>query len=141
MKIKFHPLEGRSRVATLPYEECRHVLVKGSCPACTGKQVLIAHDIKETAIFVEKHRREAEQHLRDRGAEAWEDVSPDAHDAWKLTGIETQLGEYTATSKAVCLRCRSHVGELRTRFDTLFGRTEDNLIMSGRYGIVIGAGG
>lgn len=140
MKIRFKPLEGKSRTATLPYEECRHVIVKGKCPVCHGKRVLIAHDIKETAIFEDTHLKKALQHLADRGAKTWEELDPMKEDEWKIMGIDAVLEEYTATSKAICLRCRSHVGELHTTFNTLFGRTEDNLIMSGRYGIIIGAG-
>jgi len=138
MKIKFHPLKGEAKAAKLPYAECSHVIVKGACPVCAKACVLIAHDIKETVIFLEKDRKQAEQHLRDRGAESWEELVPFAEGEWKIMGIDAQLDEYYGTSKAVCLRCRSHVGKLHVTFDTLFGRTEDNLIMSGRYGIVIG---
>mgnify|MGYP001584854256 CR=1 FL=1 len=58
---------------------------------------------------------------------------------WEILGMEPVIGDYSATARAVCLRCRSTVGELLVRFNTLFGRREDGLVLSGRYGIVIGS--
>jgi len=90
MKIKFHPLKGEAKAAKLPYAECSHVIVKGACPVCAKACVLIAHDIKETVIFLEKDRKQAEQHLRDRGAESWEELVPFAEGEWKIMGIDAQ---------------------------------------------------
>lgn len=139
MRIEFRPLEGNPKAATLPYPECRHIIVKGDCPTCTGWEVLISHDIRETAIFKEKDRELAIKHLQNRGADSWEEVAPQLPGEWKIMGIDGVLGEFTGEAKAVCLRCRTHVGRIHTTFDTVFGRTEDQLITSGLYGIVIGA--
>lgn len=137
MKIKFHPTEGPVRTATLPYPECRHVIVRGCCPVCTDKKVIIAHDIHETVIFDEKDRARATKHLTDRGAAVDLLEEMPAQHEWLIKGIDPVLGEYSVKAKAVCLRCRSRIGEIVTEFGTLFGRTEDNLVL-GCCGIVIG---
>ena len=160
MKITFHPTNGRAVKATLPYTECRFVVVKGDCPVCHGKNVYIAHDIHETAIFEDKDRKVAIAHLKDRGADVGtlcvsshqlprhrctpeggpmvDEMVPSTPGEWKIAGINARIGDYTADADAVCQRCRSHVGRLHTEFNTLFGRREDNLVLSGRYGTVIG---
>jgi len=141
----------------LPYENCRHVTVAGACPVCTGKRVIIAHDVHETVIFDEKDRARALAHLAERGAAVdllgvdptrttrttpeggplVEELAPSGPE-WKIKGMDAQVGEYQAEARAVCLRCRSTVGRLVTKFNTLFGRSEDQRVLSGRYGIVIG---
>ena len=150
MKIHWQ-YEGKRRAVTLPYPESRTVSAPGRCPVCHDMCVLIAHDVKETAIFRPERRALALKHLRERGADvsALGEVeetdgravllsSGEATETFRLMGIDANVGEYAATATAVCARCRTHLGTLHTEFDTLFGRTEDELITSGRYGYVIG---
>ena len=116
-----------------------YVVAPGHCPICTSKSVLISHDIRETAIFHESKRDAAVAHLRGRGAQTMEDVAHQPE--FRVRGENPQEREYSTVSDAGCQRCRYRVGMLIVPLDTLFGRTEDNMILSGQCGIVIAAKG
>lgn len=136
MKIHWHRSDGRKVVAHLPYAGAEQVVAKAACPVCAGKCVLVAHDIKQTAIFPESRRAEAEADLRTAGATAWEEVRP-LPDV-RLRGIGDKSGdEYHDKATAQCCRCYSEVGTLVVTYDSLYGKSEDRRIMSGRYGIII----
>lgn len=116
-----------------------YVVAPGSCPVCAGKSVLIAHDIRQTAIFEESKRERAIAHLRNEGARTWEDVPPATE--FRVRGGLENRKEYSTEADAHCVRCHHHVGRLVVPLDTLFGRSEDDLILSGQYGMVIAASG
>lgn len=147
MKIYFHPTDGEPVEATLPTPHSLFVIVSGDCPVCTGKNVIVAHDIRETVIFSEADRGKALLHLVEKGSAVYllgqddsviEEQVPMSPGHWMIKGVNPQVGEYRAESDAICTRCYSNVGGLQVEFDTLFGRTEDALVLSGSYGLVIG---
>lgn len=134
-KVYLRPNDGGEdrRCRYLPNE--RFVIAPGRCPICDGKAVLIAHDVKRTAIFAEDKREQAIAFLRSEGAQKPEGVPPQSD--FRVRGENPQEREYSTEADAKCERCRSFVGRLVVPLNTLFGRTEDNLIMSGMYGRVI----
>tara|TARA_Y100000310_G_scaffold218778_1_gene220084 strand:- start:3763 stop:4191 length:429 start_codon:yes stop_codon:yes gene_type:complete len=121
-----------------PYEGAGHVLLQNQeCPACVHKKVLKASDIKQTVIFDEKDREAALAHLREQGSEVEPKEIGVTGIGWAVAGKYPQETEYDCEATAYCMRCKSDVGTLHVKYDTLFGISEDRRVLSGRYGIVL----
>lgn len=107
------------------------------CPVCRGKLVFIAHDTKRTAICDRSMAAVAMETLISEGARDVLDVTEPA--IWQVRGENPDKSDdYNIRAQAKCERCRSYVGTLVQPVDTLFGIREDEAILSGRYGLVIG---
>ncbi|MDI6773250.1 MAG: hypothetical protein QME77_11790 [bacterium] len=125
-RVDFIPERGERQSVSFPPDGQRYVVARGHCPVCWGREVLIAHDIKQTTIFAPTDRARAEAHLRAEGSRAWQEM-PDSGE-YRIRGENPYEGEYSTDADAKCDRCRSYVGRLSVPLDTLFGRNEDRLI-------------
>lgn len=135
VRVEWVDKDGASHPCRLADAVARFVVVDGHCPVCHDREVLVAHDVKETTIFTPCDRDRAEAYLRDRGSREWTPV-PDSGE-FRLRGENPdESDDYVTTADAVCDRCRSRLGRLVVHLGTLFGRREDELVMSGRFGLV-----
>ena len=130
--VYFTDLDGKEHCLCVPRDlKERFLVVQGEfCPVCHNKQVLVSHDIKETAIFSWADYDRARKHLEQSGAKTMEDVLEP--DCLQVRGENAWDDEYNDYAEAKCERCRSKVGEIRVPTGSLFGRTEDNLVIYGR---------
>lgn len=104
MKIYLKVKEGPRRECKQPYENARHVLAAGRCPKCDDYLCDPAAGI----AFVE--------HFKVAGGTP--NASSDDR-AWECT--------------AVCLACNAVVGTLRVEPGTLFGVSEDERVLNGKW--------
>ncbi len=116
MKIKLKVSEeygGGTRSCKEPYKGASHAIVNGDhdCPACFGKRVLVAHDTKETAIFLASDHKRAVEFLVERGADADMLEEVPHTEIWAVAGKCPNETEYTCEAVAYCTRCKTEVGE------------------------------
>ena len=112
------------------------------CPCMRG-EVWRIHKIQENLILgratpeiLERARAE----LADRGV-TMEDVEviprPPPGESTRIVFRSPEKHEYGDSADAHCARCNTWLGWIWHPLNTIFGRTEDQLVMSGRYGMVI----
>lgn len=104
MKIYLLTKEGPRRECRQPYENAAHVLAEGRCPRCDDYLCNPAAGAK----FVEHFKVAGGDPSASKDDRAWE-------------------------APAVCLACKAIVGVLRVEPGTLFGVTEDERVLNGRW--------